>query len=83
MYLSELGNSARTLSHRTFSCFNFMSTARKSNLLITTTGLHICNYVIVSGRIKGAARVTNVMYPCGFICIPVVLTLRRMNLIKN
>ena len=38
--------------------------------------------VIVSGRIKGAARVINVMYPCGFICIPVVLTLRRMNLIK-
>ena len=29
--------------------------------------------VIVSGRIKGAARVTNVMYPCGFICIPAVL----------
>ena len=26
---------------------------------------------------------TNVMYPCGFICIPVVLTLHRMNLIKN
>ena len=42
---------------------------------------NIC--VIVSGRIKGAARVTNVMYPCGFICIPVVLTLRRMNIIKN
>ena len=42
---------------------------------------HDC--VIVSGRIKGAARVTNVMYPCGFICNPVVLTLRRMNLIKN
>ena len=39
--------------------------------------------VIVSGRIKGAARATNVMYSCGFICNPVVLTLRRMNLIKN
>ena len=38
--------------------------------------------VIVSGHIKGAACVTNVMYPCGFICIPVVSTLRRMNLIK-
>ena len=37
--------------------------------------------VIVSGRIKGTTRVTNVMYPCGFICIPVVLTLHSMNLI--
>ena len=33
------------------------------------------NCVIVSGCIKGAARATNVMYPCGFICNPVVLTL--------
>ena len=39
--------------------------------------------VIVSGRIKGAACVTNVMFPCDFICIPVVLTLCHMNLIKN
>ena len=42
---------------------------------------HAC--VIVSGLIKGAACATNVMYPCGFICIPVVSTLCRMNLIKN
>ena len=51
-----------------------------------TTYFYYCardNCVIVSGRIKGAARATNVMYPCGFICNPVVLTLRRMNLIKN
>ena len=60
--------------------------------VITTEGMGMrcwvglgcnCNCVIVSGRIKGAARVTNVMYPCGFICIPVVSTLCRMNLIKN
>ena len=30
--------------------------------------------IIMSGRIKGTAYATNVMYPCGFIFIPVVLT---------
>ena len=52
-------------------------------LTIITVKIIMHHCVIVSGRIKGAARVTNVMYPCGFICNPVVLTLRRMNIIKN
>ena len=45
------------------------------SLLIMTIGRNNTDCVIVSGHIKGAARVTNVMYPCGFICIPVVSTL--------
>ena len=47
-------------------------TSRFSDVVLDIT---IRRCVIISGRIKGTACATNVMYPCGFSCITVVLTL--------